>query len=289
MNDLRIDFHCHIFQDTDSLNQIQKQFQKFSGYGFYERIKQGVKRTSSIDTDDIIEKSLYHIKKARLSKVVLLPLSIKENKKVLEWKKKAPDIFIPFYNPPEKPIEGIKIQEGMQHAIEHDEIKGLKIMNPFRRKYLDDPILNESLEIAQQYELLILMHTGYPPPGTRKNVLTYANPLKIERIIQKYPDLKIIIAHMGFPWVDGALSLAVQYPNIYVDISNLTYMMPARLQDFISRAKELIGIDKILFGSDGFVPEMIEMTVNYFETIDFLSKSEIDKILGLNAKKLLNL
>jgi len=289
VKDLRIDFHCHIFRSIDSFNYIQKQFPEFSGYGFYERIKDNVKKIDTIDTDDIIEKTLFHIKQAELDKVILLPLSIKENEKVVEWKKRAPNIFIPFYNPPERPIQGIDVKKMMNNAIEKDGIKGLKIMNPFREKYLNDPILEESFKIAQQYDLLILMHTGYPPPGTKKNVLTYANPLKIEDIIHKYPELKIIIAHMGFPWVDSALSLAVQYPNIYVDISNLTYMMPTRLQDFVLRAKELIGIDKILFGSDGFVPEMIEMTVNYFKNIDYLSKSEIDKILGLNAKKLLNI
>jgi len=41
-------------------------------------------------------------------------------------------------------------------------------------------------------------------------------------------------------------ALAVQYPNIYLDVSNMTYMMPNRLKDFLLYAKELIGLDKIL-------------------------------------------
>jgi len=94
---------------------------------------------------------------------------------------------------------------------------------------------------------------------------------------------------MGYPWVDNALALAVQYPNIYLDISNMTYMMPNRLKDFLVYAKELIGLDKILFGSDGFVPEMIEIAVNYFNNVNFLTKEEIDNILGLNAQKLLKI
>ena len=49
------------------------------------------------------------------------------------------------------------------------------------------------------------------------------------------------------------------------------------------------GLEKILFGSDGFVPEQIEMTINYFDNKDFLTNEEIEKILGLNAAKLLNL
>jgi predicted TIM-barrel fold metal-dependent hydrolase len=50
-----------------------------------------------------------------------------------------------------------------------------------------------------------------------------------------------------------------------------------------------MGLHKILFGSDGFLPEMIEIAVNYFENADFLTKEEIISILGRNAQKLLKL
>ena len=94
---------------------------------------------------------------------------------------------------------------------------------------------------------------------------------------------------MGFPWTDVAIALAVQYPNVYLDISNLTYMMPNHLKTLLIQAKELIGLDKILFGSDGFVPEMLELTTKYFKNVDFLLKEDIDKIMGLNSAKLLNI
>ncbi len=66
-------------------------------------------------------------------------------------------------------------------------------------------------------------------------------------------------------------------------------MQPNRLKELLIQAKEIIGLEKILFGSDGFVPEQIEMTSNYFDNIDFLTNEEVEKILGLNAAKLLNL
>ena len=94
---------------------------------------------------------------------------------------------------------------------------------------------------------------------------------------------------MGYPFIDIAIALAAQYPNIYLDISNLAYMMPFRLKDLLIRANEIIGVHKILYGSDGNSPEMTEIAVNYFDNIDFLTNEEIEKILGLNAAKLLNL
>ena len=66
-------------------------------------------------------------------------------------------------------------------------------------------------------------------------------------------------------------------------------MMPNRLKDFLLRAKELIGLDKILFGSDGFLLEMIEIAVNYFNDAEFLTQQDLENIMGGNAQKLLNL
>lgn len=246
-----------------------------------------MEQIQSIDTSDIIEKTMFHIKNVNLDKVVLLPLSIKENQTVREWAKAAPEIFIPFFNPPEKPMGDESIEQVLEHAITEQGYRGFKVMLPFRRKFLDDKILYPVLELAQQQDVPVLMHTGYPPPKTRRPVLSYANPVKIDEFIDSFPSLNLILAHMGYPWVDVAISLAVQYRNVHLDISNLTYMMPNKLKEFLLRAKEIIGVDKILFGSDGFVPEMIEMAVNYFASVDFLTDREIKTILGLNAEKIL--
>ena len=286
---LRIDSHCHVFRATDSSLIINGLYQQFKGYGFAERIWEKIKKIKSIETDDNIKKTLFHIKNAELDKVVLLPLSIKENNIVKQWYESAPDIFIPFFNPPERDTDGKSISDVIQSAITEYNVKGLKIMLTFRKKKLNDEVILPALEVASNNKIPVLMHTGYPPPGTKKKVLSYSNPIHVEEIIDSFSNLKIILAHMGYPWVDIAISLAVQYPNIYLDISNLTYMMPNRLKELLLRAKEIIGLHKILFGTDGFVPEMIEIAAQYFDEADFLSQKEIDMILGLNMKKLLNL
>ena len=285
---MRIDFHCHVFQKHVT-REVLGAIRQFEGYGFYERMLGKVQDIETIETDDIIQRTLYHIKKAGLDKVVLLPVNMKENEMVKNWHNVAPDIFIPFYNPPEKEINEVNVKEVIQKAIEEDGYKGFKIMLSFREKKLNDKILYPTLEIAEKCKVPILMHSGYPPPGTRKNVLTYSNPIVIDEFINSFPKANIIIAHMGFPWTDIAIALATQYPNIYLDISNMAYMMPKRLEGLLLQAKEIIGTRKILFGSDGSLPEMIEIAVNYFNNADFLTKEDIDNILGLNAQKLLKI
>ncbi|MFX1346463.1 MAG: amidohydrolase family protein [Promethearchaeota archaeon] len=285
---MRIDFHCHLFQPMDTRRMLEAGSIIFKGYGFYERMVQNLKNIKSIDTSNIMEKATFHFRRTKIDKVVLLPVNMKENQDVKKWVEFAPEIFIPFYNPPEKSDGNIDVKEEIKRAIAEEGFKGFKIMLTFRKKRLNDQLIYPVLEAAQKFKVPIVMHCGYPPPGTIRNVLTYSNPIYIDEFAGSFPKANIVITHMGYPFTDIAIALAAQYHNIYLDLSNLAYMMPSRLKELLIRANEIIGVHKILYGSDANNPEMIEIAVNYFDNIDFLPREDIDKILGLNAVKLLN-
>ncbi|MFW9864552.1 MAG: amidohydrolase family protein [Candidatus Thorarchaeota archaeon] len=286
---MRIDFHCHLFQPINTKRNLEAGSVIFKGYGFYERMIKKFQEIKSIETSNIIEKTVYHLRNVNIDKVVLLPVNMKENQEVKKWVEFAPDIFIPFYNAPEKVSNNIDVKAEIKKAIVEDKYKGFKVMLTFREKRLNDQLIYPVLEAASRYKLPIVMHCGYPPPGTKKNVLTYSNPIYIDEFAGSYPRANIIITHMGYPFIDTAIALAAQYPNVYLDLSNLAYMMPTRLKELLILANEVIGINKILFGSDGNIPEMIEIAVNYFDNNEFLTNEETEKIMGLNAVKLLRL
>ena len=286
---MRIDFHCHLFQSANTKSRLEAGAVVFKGYRFYERIAKKFQEVKSIETSNIMEKTVFHLKNANIDKVVLLPVNMKDNQEVKKWVEFAPDIFIPFYNAPEKDNSNIDVKAEIKKAIVEDGYKGFKVMLTFRGKKLNDQLIHPVLEAAQKFRLPVVMHCGYPPPGTRRNVLTYSNPISIDEFASSYPRANMIITHMGYPFTDISIALATQYSNVYLDLSNLAYMMPDRLKELLIRANEIIGVQKILFGSDGNSPEMIEIAVDYFDNIDFLSKEDIEKILGLNGAKLLKL
>lgn len=286
---MRIDFHCHLFQPMDTRKMVEAGTVVFKGYGFYERMTKNMENVKTIETTNIMERTIFHLNHANIDKVVLLPVNTKENQEVKEWVKFAPKIFIPFYNPPEKSQNLEEVQEEIERAIIEEHYKGFKVMLTFRKKKLNDQLIYPVLEAAQKFKIPIVMHCGYPPPGTRRNVLTYSNPIYIDEFASSYPRANIIITHMGYPFTDVAIALAAQYPNVYLDVSNMMYMMPVRLKDFLIQAKEVIGTVKILFGSDGNMPAMIEIASNYFKNAEFLTESDINNIMGLNAAKLLKI
>jgi len=291
LKSLKIDCHCHLFYPENTIALMQKMFHVFKQYGFYSRMMGAAEGVQPISATNIVRKTVAHAKRAGLHKICLLAASEKENHRIKEWVKVDPDLFIPFFNPPEKSKEPEELSQIVELALRVDGFMGLKVLLPFHKKYLNDAVLYPAYEVAIKYAVPILFHTGYPPPGTpaRKMQLHMANPALLGEVLASFPRLKVIIAHCGYPWTDVGIALACQFPNVYLDISNMIYMQPANLQRVLEHAREMIGLDKILYGSDGFCPELVEACVYLFDKSNYLTAEEKQKILGLNALQLLNL
>ena len=287
----KIDFHCHLFYKQNTIEFMKKGFQVFEGYGFEQRIMENLEKIKPVNAENVIVKTSAHARRAGIEKVVLLCASANENNLVKEWIKAEPNFFIPFFNPPEKSEDKTEISRAVEQALGEDGFKGLKILLPFRSKFVNEKNLYPAYEVAKKYDVPVLFHTGYPPPGTpgHKMRLSMAHPALLDEVIASFSNLKIIMSHCGYPWSDVAIALATQFPNVHLDVSNLMYMVPNKMREILLHAKEVIGLNKILFGSDGFCPEMIEVCVCLFEGVDYLTPSEIKKIMGLNAQKLLKL
>ena len=79
--------------------------------------------------------------------------------------------------------------------------------------------------------------------------LEYARPVLMEQIACEYPDLKIILAHMGHPWEGEAITAIRKQPNLYADISALFYR-PFQFYQSMRLLEEYGAQRKVLFGSD---------------------------------------
>jgi uncharacterized protein len=109
---------------------------------------------------------------------------------------------------------------------------GVKI-HPFWHRF---PI--EKVEaVARRTEELglpLLVHLGFDASGN------------YQWLIDKFPRLKIIIAHLGVPFYKSLWPEVVRNPNVYLDISS-TYHVDEGL---VRRAVKEVGAHKCLFGTD---------------------------------------
>ncbi|MEM2904191.1 MAG: amidohydrolase family protein, partial [Candidatus Bathyarchaeia archaeon] len=71
----------------------------------------------------------------------------------------------------------------------------------------------------------------------------------LERVALAFPDLRIVIAHMGHPWERDTIVLIRKQPNVYADISALFYR-PWQFYNTLVLCDEYGQLHKLFFGSD---------------------------------------
>jgi predicted TIM-barrel fold metal-dependent hydrolase len=79
--------------------------------------------------------------------------------------------------------------------------------------------------------------------------LKNAHPLTVDEIAIAFPDLKIVMAHIGHPWVRDTVSVIRKHPNVYADVSAI-YTRPWMTYEALVMAHEWGAMHKLLFGSD---------------------------------------
>lgn len=77
----------------------------------------------------------------------------------------------------------------------------------------------------------------------------HARPIYLDRIASDFPDLKIVGAHTGWPWVEELISVCYKWDNVYfgIDAWMPKYLKPEIIQFINSR----MGQDRCLWGSNG--------------------------------------
>jgi uncharacterized protein len=121
--------------------------------------------------------------------------------------------------------------QSLTHAIEKLGLRGLKLAPAMQEFYPDDRKAYPVYALAQELKIPILFHAGMSwEPRSR---LKYGHPLRFEDVAADFPSLKIVLAHLAWPWVVDAVALALKYPNVYLDTSALFFDNP---HDFLRYA-----------------------------------------------------
>jgi len=92
----------------------------------------------------------------------------------------------------------------------------------------------------------ILFHSGVR--HERDGVLQYAEPVLLDEVAREFPSAKIIIAHMGYPWVHETIALLLKHPNVFSDISWLLHQPWTAYQSLLAAHQHGV-MEKLLFGS----------------------------------------
>jgi len=71
-------------------------------------------------------------------------------------------------------------------------------------------------------------------------VLMYGWPVLLDDVARAFPNLRLLVAHTGFPWVDECLVLGSRHRNVWMDISFFNSTMTRRqTYEFLQRARQI--------------------------------------------------
>ena len=160
-----------------------------------------------------------------------------------------------------------------------------------------DPLGPEAFAVfarAQELGLPILFHQGTSP--VRFADLDYAHPRHIDRVATAFPDLRMILAHMGHPWQVDCFVVIRKHPNVWADIS-ANFYRPWSYYNALRYATEWGVLHKLLFGSDYPIANPAETLANLWRVNDIVASTslppvpmeELEKIPERNSLELLGL
>jgi len=122
---------------------------------------------------------------------------------------------------------------------------GLKLHPVIQNAAPDHQGYFELLEIFRPYKLPVLVHSGvvsyyvaYQPVR-----YSYGQPKKFEKLIQAFPDVAMVMGHMGMKEGRQVIEFARNYSHIYADGSNQKLTL-------LKEGLDAFGEDRLMFGSD---------------------------------------
>jgi hypothetical protein len=106
-------------------------------------------------------------------------------------------------------------------------------------------------EAAAEHDLICLFHTGHSRlgsgmPGGAGLRLSNGEPAAVDEVAATYPNLQIVLAHLGWLWRDEAVAVANHKSNVWLNLVGAT---PSGCIDGLDDGAGL-DFDRCLFGSD---------------------------------------
>lgn len=214
----------------------------------------------------------------------------------MAWQQELPDRVIPSLplfvsDGPQMPPEAVRAEFANRRFRALGEV-GILVygIEP------SDPAFEPYLAVAEELDIPVSIHAGPETPGVAyvgasKFRARLHSPLLFEEALLKHPNLRVSLAHAGWPMLDDLLAVMWNHPQLYVDVGALGFGLPrAGFHDYVRRIVEAGFGERVMFGSDQMMwPEAQEVAIQAVESATFLSERQKRDILYNNAARFLKL
>lgn len=172
-------------------------------------------------------------------------LSIQEDRDkdwVLEAARKYPSRFVPAMAV--NPHNGMDEIRKVDRMVKEHGIQVIR-MGPWRiQKPPNDKIYYPFYTKAIELDIIVQVNVGLPGPKTPGWV---QDPIYLDEVCYFYPELKVMMTHIGMPWIHTVIYLLGKWENIYLVSSSYSpkYWPQELVQAMNTRCRH-----KVLFGTE---------------------------------------
>jgi hypothetical protein len=210
---------------------------------------------------------------------------------VADYVAKHPDTLIGF-------LSVDPTQDGWERELRHGHeelgLRGIKLLPMYAGFRPDDLRLDPLWRYATERRLPVLLHTG--TTFVAQAPLECTLPRHVDAVAIRFPDVKIIMAHLGHPYEGECIATFRKHPNVYADVSALHYR-PFQLYQSLMLVQEYGVWSKVMFGTDfpfttvnesiAGIRQLNEMTEG--TKLPRLSTEEIERMIHRDSLTLLGL
>ncbi len=194
------------------------------------------------------------------------------------------------------PFVGVDPQRGdraigiMERFVKRYDALGVKVY-PATGWYPNEERIRKFWTSANDLGLIAVTHAGaaWGPLDDR-----YTRPSFYDDVLQRYPDLKVMIAHLGGKYRQETYELCAKHANCYTDISALQGWLPSDPDTCLSRLREVAEKvpDRASFGTDFPLFDLSyasSMWLSFVKDRPWADEDVKAKVLGGNMQRLLGL
>ncbi|MEO8449464.1 MAG: amidohydrolase family protein [Gemmatimonadota bacterium] len=167
-------------------------------------------------------------------------------------------------------------------------VRGLKLYPGYEPFYPHDRRLQVVYDIAEEFDVPVMIHSG--DTYNARGKLKYSHPLEVDEVAVDHPGVKLVICHLGNPWLTDCMEVVYKNRNVFADVSGLVLgefteafenYMADEIEDVITYAGES---DRFLFGTDWPICSMSSY-VAFMKRLE-ISESAKHAIMYENARRL---
>lgn len=151
------------------------------------------------------------------------------------------------------------------------------------------PLYKKAIEL----DIPVHFHMGWTP--VKNAPMKYQQPYLLDEVGRKFPEMKVIVAHLAYPWVDECIALIARHENFHGEIAFWGQFQPEKILRYLLDFGAMCSFERLVYGSENpfltTYPNIIKGINEVAERYDLpkVPEKAIEQIMGENAIRLYKL